>query len=258
MRNLHFKISVFLPIICLLLTGCSDKKDGLSFYNESLGIRYLKSKDEKNVELDGFRFSKETIKSEIWEETFYLDKNAISSFETIGLGKLRIATPQNFFTIYDDHTEYIVGPRLPVYFGIFIPEIGFIDEQKQNLNIVFPSEIVINLHLEDEIFDSFYFNSSRMYELHFVISDPSAKDLCYSYKPSSSDPRYYEFRRDVLPQELFEEYFEFVLRFKIWLPQSYDYLNNNIYFKEYWDNDHYDLGIGRKRVNCYFYYYEQL
>ena len=252
MRNLHFKISVFLPIICLLLTGCSDKKDGLSFYNESLGIRYLKSKDEKNVELDGFRFGKETIKSGIWEETFYLDKNAISSFETIGLGKLRIATPQNFFTIYDDYTEYISGPRLPVYYGIFIPEIGFIDEQKQNLDIVVPSEVVINLHLEDEIFDSFYFNGSRTYELHFVISDPSVKDLCAQGMPRY-DPRYYVFRDDVLPRELSN----LVLHFNIWLPENYDYLNGNVYYKEYWDNDHYDLCID-KYLRPRFYYYEQL
>lgn len=252
MRNLHFKISVFLPIICLLLTGCSDKKDGLSFYNESLGIRYLKSKDGKIVELDGFKFSKETTKSEIWEETFCLDKNVISSFEMISLGKVRIATPQNFLTMYDEQTQPISGPLLPVYFGIFIPEIDFIDEQKQSLDIVIPSEVVINLHLEDEIFSSFYLNFGRVYELHFVISDPSVKNLCIQRMPEY-EPKYYEFRYGVLPQATSK----LVLRFKIWLPQSYDYLSNNDFYKEYWNNDHYDLCID-EYLNSRFYYFEQL
>lgn len=238
MRKTSRKFLFCFCVLCLLLTGCFETK-GISIFNESIGIRYLRSNDEKTVELDAFKFSKEIIKNEIWEETFYINKNDILPFENISLGKYNIATSKNIFTIYDDNGHRPIGftgPPSNRYFGILIPDIDFIDDTKETIDIIFPNEIVLNLHFEDEIFNSITFYKGSV-DLHFVISDSSVRHLCYNYP--NNDWGYYS----IPSLNHFRSTTKMNLRFKIWLPETYDYLNNNALYEEDWDGDHYDLNI---------------
>lgn len=252
MKNIFKKVLFWFSITSLLLVGCSTHK-GFSVFNDSLGIRYFKKKITPSIELDAFRFDKETIKNEIWEATFYLHKDDFSSFRYFSLGKYDIATSGNSFTHYDIEEPRGIGckgPRQPYCFGILLPEIDYTDESKQIIDITYPEDVVINLHFEDEIFNSVSLHSlcDRHIHLDVVISDSSAKDLCeipkwethgaYPFK----DPDFFQ-PKDVMAS----------LHFKIWFSQTYDYLSNNTDIKENWSIDHYDIAVQPTSFGIYYF-----
>ncbi len=94
---------------------------GAGFLNNDNGIRFLLSDDLTTSEIDGFSFDKETIKTQIWEKDFHIDKDDICLTPTMRLGKQHIFTDAN--SVSYEQYRYVKKIDSRRYFHIRLKEV---------------------------------------------------------------------------------------------------------------------------------------
>ena len=220
--------SIFL--ILMTTSSCFDNtfyKLGKPYFLCDSGVRFLKSDDGLNIEIDGFEMNKEIIKREIWEENYYISKNDLYPTSDISLFKQQIMVSTKYeSTYYDCKPLEKKFPRKYTY--IKIPHIDCMGKNLEQLHINCPKEVVLNIFIENSYLNNILKKEDSMtsfrFELHFVVSDKTKKMIFDRY--------FYEKYPDWANLQ------DITFTLKIWPLEEESFVPNSNYFLEKW-NGHY-------------------
>lgn len=221
--------SIFLVLITT--SSCIDNscyyKLGKPYFLKEVGVRFLKSDDGLNTEIDGFEMDEKTIKKDIWEKEYYISRNEIHITKEMSFFKEIISvSPEQESTYYDGSVYEKKYPQKHTH--LMIPFIDYIGRNSEQLNFCCPKEIIINIYLENDFCNILatkkVFICHRL-DLDFVVTDKKNKQFF--------DSHFYE------KYPNWEEIQNVVFTINIWPLDKNNFILNSDCFLEKWNEDHF-------------------
>lgn len=226
----------WLCIYPLLFCFCSCSKSykglmGSGFLNNDNGIRFLLSDDLTTSEIDGFSFDKETIKTQIWEKDFHIDKDDICLTPTMRLGKQHIFTNAN--SVSYEQYRYVKKIDSRRYFHIRLKEVDM--DSEDSICLQRPSKIILNIYFNDSCFDHLEYLNTNDLHFYIVVTDFKCASILGMYPNLWSDNDYVDVEFNVYMSNTFV--FDSTNNFAEWDNNHWHYSGKSFFSTPYYRTD---------------------